>query len=514
MKNVFLVILSFIFALLPAQAKNIQGVWHNDLKTLFSKNSAIIYAINIRTFSAKDKNNNEIIDAGEECGNFLSAIDELDNLVKAGINTLHVLPITPVGKIKAFGTAGSLYAPVNLNEINPQLVSSKSSLSGMEQAEKFIKECHKRNLRVILDLPGCGSYDMYVEHPEYFALDEKQNTIIPFDWTDVRLFDCGTADKPNEDLLELHKKFIDMAIALNADGIRADTAWIKPAYFWRELISYAHKKAPDLLFFAEASGLWIEPVSQNIPRTALYELLTSGFDGCLGNYFDFKNWKTSKDLISTVKADLKLFSEFKTGKSAVGSFSTHDEISPVLIHGAKFSKMIIWLNTTLPLNSYYIDGFSTGDTYNYSWANKCAQNSQTDDDYYFVHNGKMDIFNFSRKPQGDDYSIYEEFVLANKFKNYYASDLCNAKFVPLKCSNPKVFAYARVTNNSSIIVFGNLDFNNPLNVTIKIPKFKPDKKIVNLRVHQDIANDYSKNKIKTTLDAGSIQVLLIRNFTF
>ena len=47
----------------------------------------------------------ELIDEAEESGNFINAIDELDNLTKMGINTIHVLPITPVGKIKAFGTA-------------------------------------------------------------------------------------------------------------------------------------------------------------------------------------------------------------------------------------------------------------------------------------------------------------------------------------------------------------------------------------------------------------------------
>ena len=43
--------------------------------------------------------------------------------------------------------------------------------------------------------------------------------------------------------------------------------------------------------------------------------------------------------------------------------------------------MVLWLNTTLPLNAYYVDGFATGDTYNYQWANKLATKSETDDEY-------------------------------------------------------------------------------------------------------------------------------------
>lgn len=513
MKKILIFIISMIL-IQPVFAKNGPDGWHNDLRTLFSKNNAIIYTINIRTFNAKDANGNEIIDETEESGNFINAIEELDNLVKSGINTLHVLPITPVGKIKAFGTAGSLYAISSFTEINPQLVSAESSLSGIEQAKKFIKECHNRNIRVIIDLPSCGSYDMFVEHPEYFVRDGNQNPVVPLDWTDVRLLNIGAENKLNDDMLALHKKFIDMIISINADGIRADVAGLKPPSFWEEIIKYAREKDSEFLFLAESSKSWTEPVAKEAFCTPSEKLLGAGFDSYLGSYFNLKNWKTSKEFISVVQDDLKMFRKFEEPKSVIGSFTTHDEISPILIHGPNFSKMIIWLNTTLPLNSYYIDGFSTGDTYNYKWANKPAEQSETDDEYYFTHNGKIDLFNFSRKPQGKDYSIYDEFVLANKFKNYYASELSSAKFTVLKTSNPKVFAFARVCNNCSIIVFGNLDYNNDESVIVKVPKLNKTKKIVNIRVHKNIKNEYSNGKIKTTLGAGDIQVLLIRNLVF
>src|SRR5574344_2699513 len=96
--------------------------WKNDLSTLFKSNKATIYELNIRTFGAKDKNDDGIIDEtkGETRGTFLNAIPYLDDLVKLGVNTIHLLPITPVGKTKALGTAGSLYAAASFSEINPQ----------------------------------------------------------------------------------------------------------------------------------------------------------------------------------------------------------------------------------------------------------------------------------------------------------------------------------------------------------------------------------------------------------
>ena len=83
---------------------------NDGLRKMFLNNEAIICAINIRNFNSKDINNNDIIDENEERGNFINAIERLDEIKSQGINTLHVLPITPVGKLKSLGTAGSLYA--------------------------------------------------------------------------------------------------------------------------------------------------------------------------------------------------------------------------------------------------------------------------------------------------------------------------------------------------------------------------------------------------------------------
>ena len=106
-------------------------VWVNDLRKLFLNNEAIIYEINLRTFGAQDTNKNGIIDfdEAEEGGTFLNAVQRLDELSQKGINTIHVMPVTPVGKTKALGTAGSLYAALSFDSLNPQLESKQSALS-------------------------------------------------------------------------------------------------------------------------------------------------------------------------------------------------------------------------------------------------------------------------------------------------------------------------------------------------------------------------------------------------
>ena len=122
-----------------------------SLREMFQHNNAVIYSLNIRTFNADDKDGNGIIQfsRGETSGSFINAIDRLDELQTLGINTVHLLPITPVGKIKALGTAGSLYALSDFRGLNNQLSDPLSELSLRNQAKKFIEECHNRNIKVI-----------------------------------------------------------------------------------------------------------------------------------------------------------------------------------------------------------------------------------------------------------------------------------------------------------------------------------------------------------------------------
>lgn len=486
-------------------------VWVNDLRRMYTRNSSVIYEINLRTFGAQDIDKNGIIDFenGEESGTFLNAIPRLSELAQKGINTIHVLPITPVGKTKALGTAGSLYSASSFNTINPQLVSDKSALPAKAQAQKFINEAHKLGIRVIIDLPSCGSYDLYMQRPELFVKDKSGQPVVPADWTDVRLLNAGTETEINKDVYNLFKSFVDMVISLGADGIRADVATNKPANFWKDLINYSRTKDPQFLWLAEASESWTEAVSPYAVFTPYNKLLEAGFDGYYGSYFNLKNYKTGKEFINQILATNANLTKYQDHKAVIGSFTTHDEMSPILVNGEKFSEMIIWLNATLPVNSYFVDGFDTGDNYIYMWANKEAFKTYTDDDYYFVHRGKIDIFNFSRQPGGTNNNLFRAFVMANSAKRGFSSIINNGKFIPLKVSNPSVFAYAESYNEQTIVVIGNLNFRNNSDVVVTVPKLE-NKNIV-LPVKIDSIPISGKGSIKSTLNPGEIQVLLIND---
>ncbi len=506
----YLTVLLTLF--LTASSAFAADVWVNDLRSLFLSNNAIIYEINLRTFGAQDVNKDGIIELseGEESGNFLNAISRLDELQSAGINTLHVMPVMAVGKTKALGTAGSLYAAASFNELNPQLKSNRTALSLEEQALKFINEAHKRKIRVIIDLPACGSYDLYLKRPELFVKDSSGQPVIPSDWTDVRLLNAGSAGNINMDVFNLYKGFVDYVIQLGADGIRADVASCKPEKFWRELISYSRKKDPQFLWLAEASDSWTEPVCENAVFTSYDKLLEAGFDGFYGSYFMMKDWRSASELMNHIKFTRSLKDKFSEPKSVIGSFTTHDELSPVLINGGLYSDMILWLNSTLPLNPYYVDGFPSGDNYIYLWANKKADKTFTDDEYYFVHRGKLDIFNFSRQPGGKDNNLKNDFVTANRFRQFIAPIIANGNFIELKSNNPEVFAYALSYNKTTILVFGNINFRGYNEAVVKVPHYNDSYLLIPIQMDTTPVNE--KDKFKLNLMPGEIQVLLVNDF--
>lgn len=514
MKKFSAIFFTAVFSFIIANSAWAQDVWVNDARSVFLRNSAMIYGLNLRTFNAQDINGNGLIDFadGEESGNFLNAIERLDELASAGINTIHVLPVMEIGKTKALGTAGSLYAPLSFTKLNPQLGSDKTALPLERQAVKFIDEAHKRRIRVLFDVPCCGSYDLFMKNPELFEKNTSGQAVVPADWTDVRLFKCGTDGNINREVLNLYKDYVDYVIRLGVDGIRADVATNKPERFWKELIDYSRRQDPEFLWLAEASESWNEPVVKNGVFTPYDKLLDAGFDGYYGNFMNFKNMKSSREFTKYIESIIKLKTKYPSGKAVIGSFSTHDELSPILVGGPAYAEMTFWLNAVLPVNFYTVDGIPSGDNFVYFWGNKKAEKTFTDDDYYFVHRGKLDIFNFSRKPGGKNIELQKSFARAVKFK-YYAQRIYNSpdfKFNELKCSQPEMFAFTISDSKDTILVIGNHSQKALSDGIVSFPKYSTDVMPVPVQLHS--MPEPEKGKIKTNLLPYEIQVIVLNKF--
>lgn len=541
------ILTAVVAAALMANGAYARDYIKNDLRSMFLNNEAVIFQINMRSFSAVDLDGNGIIEPekGEKIGNFLSAIDRLDEFKELGVNAIHVMPITAVGKNDALGTAGSLYAMEKLDVIDPNITDRTSNLTAKQQAKKFIDEAHKRGIRVFVDLPACVSPDMALTKPELLLTDKTGKYIVPTTWTDVRLMKIvnanGSLYKP---VLQEHKKFIDMLFEIGADGVRADVAPLKPQSFWSEIIHYARSKDPQFMFLAESAEAWAPPKVPS-PTINHKQLLDAGFDAYYGSCLDFLNFKSSKDFEKVFKHINELAKQGKT-KALIGCFDTHDLKSAYLgyssnvikkkkkfkddstyigydnlvknrkqaaypklkkrqIPSKNYPQAIMYMNATLPVNPYFVDGFATGDRYDYAYANEDAKISYTDNLTYYVHPYQLDIFNYSRRPGGNDIKaaamLKETIALREKLGDIATKG--SLKF--LKTSNNKVFAYERQYGNEGVIVVVNANQKSSVNASVYV---KCKEKLANCKVLTDSRDVIIKNgKLSVSLPEGKAAVI-------
>jgi hypothetical protein len=449
-----------------------------------------MYELNIRTFNANDKNGNGIIENGEEKGNFINASKRLNELANSGINTVKILPVLPVSKTHAIGTAGSLFAPSEFNKINPQLKKNNA----YEEMRNFINECHKKNMRVVVDLPAYAGYDLYRRNPNLFLKDNSGKPIAPNGQKDVLILDAGKENSINPQVYKLYEDFIKMMLDLSVDGIAVSMPETKPYSFWHKLITKTREYDSEMLFLAQTN-----PKDTNVDK-----LLEAGFDGYTGYYKNIQD--IHSELYETIKNDIS-----QKNVAVTANYASYDVVNPTIKHGANYSKQLIWIYATLPLNISYVDGFSTGDNYMYPLSNKKASSSLTDDNMYTMKRGMLDIYNFSRKPEGSDFDIYSEFVMANKTKTFFAEPISKGIFSILKTSNPNVISYARCYNKVTIILIANTSTSKIEKVKIKVPKINADTYVVPMKVSTNIPL-IKKGEVIMDLDPLETQALLIQNF--
>ena len=482
--------------------------YKNNLRTMIRNNESVMLAIVPRTFTAQDLNGDDIVTlkTGEKNGTFLSAISRLDELKEDGINTIHILPIHPTGKKNAQGTAGSIYSPAKYVTddghlaIDPMIIEKDDPRTPDEQFKAFIDECHKRNIKVMLDLPSCASVDMFETEPELMAYGRNGEEKTPQGWTDIRMFEPWDDESNrtlNPKLLEMHKQYVDACIDLGIDGIRADVARAKPPEFWDILIKYSHQRDPEFGWLAESYTYECASPMINMPYDRPEDLLKAGFDEYYGQYHIFHDWKNAAEFNDYVKLNLDLSHRLPAGKSVIGSFLTHDDSSSMIHGGENYCKMTTVLQATIPMcNPYFIDGFQSGDYYDYkyrdkdnieTWTTKLdpVEHKQVPKYDMNDHRYRLALFNLSRKPGGDSPDIERimKGVLEMRRNNLDVLADRNSSFIELnkrEDKNDQIITYARHNNGRTLLVVANKNPNRNVTGIIEIPGLKADQKLVNM----------------------------------
>jgi len=172
---------------------------------------------------------------------------QLDRLQKLGVNILWLMPIHPVGKLKAKGTLGSPYAVRDYYAVNPEYGSAAD-------LHQLVSEAHQRGLKVIIDIvANHTSWDsVLMKHPEYYWHDAKGNIIPPEpDWADVAHLQYAN--------VQLRRYMIDMLKFwikdFDLDGFRCDAAGLVPTDFWEQARAELSVLKPDIAMLAE----WDDP---------------------------------------------------------------------------------------------------------------------------------------------------------------------------------------------------------------------------------------------------------------
>lgn len=456
--------------------------WNNRLKELFHKRQAVTFALHLRTFAAQDKNSDgKIYPLLGENGNFLRAIKKLPELKALGVNNIHLLPITPVGKIDRLGefdSPGSVYAPAAYDRLNEEYDEPNNGLTVEQEARMFVDAAHKLGIHVMVDIPSCASIDLAQERPDLMVRDAQGNLLTPTNWVDIRMF---VKDSPA--LREYYGRFFDLMVnKVGVDGFRADIARARTMSFWRHFIN----KYPDKAWLAETYTEEDASPMQNIPRDVPEDLLKAGFDSIYGQFHIFHDMDATQYTRYLLQNQIML-KRVGAQKSVIGSFLTHDDPSTMEQGGALYCKLISGLMCTQPdTTPYILDGFTTG---------------------YRDH---YDIFNYRPRATGTNPEIGEFLrrMLTIRQSARYGPILTQGRFIPLRIDqdqrNPRIIAFLRQQGNRTLLIVANKDVNAAHHATIQIPGLNPRQKLVNIAPRYGESSTFVVNtgQMRVNLERG------------
>ena len=192
---------------------------------------AVIYEVFPRAFSPT--------------GDFKGVTAQLDRLKALGVTVLWLMPIHPMGKLKAKGTLGSPYAVRDFDAINPDYGTPND-------LKQLVDSAHRRGMKVFIDIViNHTSWDSVLleKHPDWYTHDSSGKIVPPNpDWVDVADLDWSRPALRQYMTGMLVRWLRDYGL----DGFRCDYASGVPTDFWESLRPELDRVRPGLAFLAEA----------------------------------------------------------------------------------------------------------------------------------------------------------------------------------------------------------------------------------------------------------------------
>jgi glycosidase len=276
------------------------------------RRDVMLYQVNTRAFSRE--------------GNLKGVTARLDSIKALGINVMYLMPIYPVGVLKA---TNSPYATRDYNEVG-------SEFGTLNDLRELVEGAHKRKIAVMLDfVANHTSWDNpWISNKRWYVTDTAGNIKYPQTWSDVAQLNFNN----NDVRLALIRSMKSWVLKANIDGFRCDYADGPPADFWAQALdTLKNIKTHKLLFLAEGS------------RAANY---SSGFDFNFGfNFYgNLKNiYKRNKSVKSIDEVNRKDYIGASEGQGMVRYLTNHDVNSsdgtPLDLFGGKRGSMAAFVVT-------------------------------------------------------------------------------------------------------------------------------------------------------------------------
>jgi len=282
------------------------------------KEDAIIYQVNIRAFS--------------QAGTLKGVQDRLTQIQELGANVIYLMPIYPVGKVRATGALGSPYAVKDYKAVNPDFGT-------LQDLQVLVEEAHKKNMAVILDwVANHTAWDngWITQHPDWYQKDAAGNIIIPpgTNYNDVAQLDFNNKEMKDA-MIDAMSYWVYTA---NVDGFRCDYADFVPQTFWSDAITKLRsiKKNQNILMLAEGSKV---------------NHFASGFDYTFGfNFFSTleKVFKESKPATTIQDSNaIEYANNYNPENKVIRYTSNHDvnlsDGTPLELFGGKKGSVAIFV---------------------------------------------------------------------------------------------------------------------------------------------------------------------------
>ena len=275
-------------------------------KNVPDRRDVSMYQVNMRSFSKE--------------GNFKGVIARLDSIKALGVNVVYILPIYPVGVLKA---QGSPYAVKDYRQINTEFGT-------LDDLRALVDGVHKRKMAIIIDWVGNHtSWDNpWIVNKDWYEQDSTGNIKHAQTWRDVAQLNF----KNNDMRLTMIKDMKYWVLTANVDGFRCDYADGPPADFWKQAIDTLRNiPAHKLIFLAEGT------------RGKNFD---AGFDYNFGFRF-FENlkriYKYGRSVKSIDTINLKDYTNATDGQQMVRYITNHDvnssDGSPIQLFGGKKGSM-------------------------------------------------------------------------------------------------------------------------------------------------------------------------------